>query len=674
MKKALLSLLLVAACTTFAMAQHVKRDTVAACQTYTWAITGQTYTNDTVVVSMNQTFDTIYVLNLTINTPYVSHDTIVSEACSYIWHNDTIRFTQDCHVVDSAIDGSGLCDSTFNAHIIIPLSVYDTTVAVACVRYFWGDDTTALTTTGYYYDTVGDVPVYGLPGLMNDNGCRNIHVLDLTVNPNHIITDTMEACNASYSWRNMTLTATGDYIDTVPALDSICDTLYTMNFTLVDHKSVAETMENCGDYSWHTRTLTTTGIYTDTVVNETCDTIYTLDLTINNYQNTYDTVENCGRYIFGNDTLLATGSYIDTVLNAQTNCNTIRNLELRIVVDTVAQTAEACGEKEWNYTRGIRTTQMTDTIRTTGFYSHLVVDTVSQCVTFSSMDATIRQPRQGYKNDTITACNVYYLKFTSINGKNDRYFYETIEFDTVLADHRLSMCNDSNIHLSITIHKSNRDTISRKACDKFYWNLNEKTYTKTPEKAPVAYYGSDSNGCDSITTLMLTIKKSPVISAINGEWNLTAGDTAILYPTCTGNPVYTWSYNGQTSHADTLIIPNVQGNFDVTLMADVTNTDVDLVCSDTSWISIVTYVGIDGATTPNVSLYPNPTVGQLNIESAENVQEVAIFNTIGQQVAVKSNLGTQYTMNLSNLSKGTYTMRLLLQNGETITRKFVITK
>jgi uncharacterized protein YegP (UPF0339 family) len=41
---------------------------------------------------------------------------------------------------------------------------------------------------------------------------------------------------------------------------------------------------------------------------------------------------------------------------------------------------------------------------------------------------------------------------------------------------------------------------------------------------------------------------------------------------------------------------------------------------------------------------------------------------------VKQNLGTQSAMNLSNLSKGTYTMRLTLQNGETITRKFIISK
>lgn len=659
MKKALLSFLLLVACASFAMAQHVDRINVSACQTYTWTINGETYTNDTVVMAMNTTFDTIHVLYLTINNAYNSYDTIVSTACQYMWRNDTVTTTGDYQDLVEAAEGSGLCDSAFFAYITIPEAVFDTTVANACGNYVWNNDT--LTITGFFFDTVAGTT------------CQEIHVLDLTVTPNHIVADTMEQCNSSYSWRNLTLTESGDYSDTVAA--DICDTIYTINFTLVDHKSINETAENCGNYDWHNRTLTATGTYYDTVANDICDTVYTLNLTVNNSTETFDTVQQCGKYNWHGNDLTASDDYTELITDTLTHCDTTAHLNLTIVVDTVAQTTEACGEKEWNYTRGIRTTQMTDTLTATGLYYHLVVDTVSQCSTYTSMDAVINQPRQGYFNDTIVNCNTYYLKFTSINGKNDRYFYESIEFDTVLSDHRLSMCNDSNIHLSITINNSYRDTITEIACDRFHWDMNNVTYTKTPEKAPIAYSETpDSNGCDSIRTLMLTIKKSPVISAINGEWHLNAGDTAVLYPTCTSNAAYTWSYNGKTSHADTLVIPNVQGNFDVSLEAVINYNDIDLVCADTSWITIVTFVGIDDVNLTEVSLYPNPTVGQLNIESAENVQEVAIFNTIGQQVAEKHNLGTKCTMDLSSLSKGTYTMRLRLQNGQTVNRKFVITK
>ena len=97
-------------------------------------------------------------------------------------------------------------------------------------------------------------------------------------------------------------------------------------------------------------------------------------------------------------------------------------------------------------------------------------------------------------------------------------------------------------------------------------------------------------------------------------------------------------------------------------------------CYDTSWITIVTFVGIDDVQGTQVSLYPNPTVGQLNIESAETIREVTIYNALGQQVLNNYISANKSQMNLSSLSKGNYTMRVILQNGETIVRKFVITK
>lgn len=659
MKKALLSLLLLVACTSFAMAQHVERVNVSACQNYTWPINGETYTNDTVVVVMNATYDTIHMLNLTINTPFTSYDTIVSTTCQQMWRGDTIFTTDNYTDIVIAAEGSGLCDSVFNAYITIPSETFDTVVENACQYYVWNNDT--LTASDFYYDTIAG------------NSCQEIFVLDLTINPNFTLADTMEMCNDSYSWRNRTLTESGIYYDTVAATEGICDTVYSINFVVADHKNITEEAENCGDYSWHNRTLTASGTYNDTVANDICDTIYTLSLVINNSTETFDTIQLCGKYSWHGDDLTASDDYTTTIQDTLTHCDTTAHLSLTILVDTVAQTAEACAEKSWNYTRGIRAIQMTDTITATGFYYHIVVDTVSQCSTYVSMDATIQQPHQGYFNDTIVKCNSYFPQFSTINGSNTRTFNESIEFDTVLIDHRPSVCSDSNIHLSITINKSYRDTIAEVACDKFRWALNNTTYTRTPENAPIAYSATpDSNGCDSIFSLMLTIRKSPVINAINGEWNLSAGDTAILYPDCTGSADYTWSYLNQTDHADTLFIPNVQGNIDVTLKAE--SKYEDITCADTSWITIVTYVGINGVALPEVSLYPNPSVGQINIKSAENVQEMVIFNALGQQMASKQNLGTKSTLDLSSLAKGTYTMRLLLQNGETIIRKFVITK
>ena len=89
-------------------------------------------------------------------------------------------------------------------------------------------------------------------------------------------------------------------------------------------------------------------------------------------------------------------------------------------------------------------------------------------------------------------------------------------------------------------------------------------------------------------------------------------------------------------------------------------------------IDTITVVEIDPiGTNANVSLYPNPTVGQLIIECPSVIREVAIFNTLGQQVVTSYNLGNKGSMDLTTLPKGTYTMRITLNDGRDSVYKLV---
>lgn len=251
-------------------------------------------------------------------------------------------------------------------------------------------------------------------------------------------------------------------------------------------------------------------------------------------------------------------------------------------------------------------------------------------------------------------------------------FTESGLFDTTFTNHAWAACLDSTLHLNVNIKQSTDTTLAPvTACTSYTWDVNNKTYTKDT----LATYktGRNAVGCDSNMRVQIYIKPSPVISAINGEWSLQQGDTAKLSAEVTPGASYLWTYgNNQTSTADTLIIPNLQENTDVTLVATIT-TD-GFACHDTSWITITTYVGIDEIEGTSLSLYPNPTVGQLNVESSSAVASVVIYNMVGQQVATQYGLGNKGMMNLSNLSNGSYTMQLVLENGNTITRKFVISK
>jgi hypothetical protein len=61
-----------------------------------------------------------------------------------------------------------------------------------------------------------------------------------------------------------------------------------------------------------------------------------------------------------------------------------------------------------------------------------------------------------------------------------------------------------------------------------------------------------------------------------------------------------------------------------------------------------------------IFIYPNPTRGELKIESGElRVDNVEIFDMMGRRVDVQySILNTQYSIDISHLPAGTYIMRI----------------
>ena len=556
MKKALFTLLLVAATCCAAMAQDngnrviVSTDTTA-CQSFTWSANGQTYVADTVVTYINATNDTLFVLNLVVEQPAVVNDTVATDRCNY-------------------------------------------------------------------------------------------------------------------SWRGNTYSVNGDYADTVTTAAG-CDSIYNLHLTVSDSEADTLVENVCGEYVWNGDTLTTTGFYSDTTTTATCMHIDVLNLSILTQLDRYDTVENCGRYMWHGDTLTQDGAYTHLFIDTVTLCDTLFHIDFHVVMNEMDIVYDsACNSRTWR----------NHTYTETGVYYDYDTNATTNCVTKRTLDLIIKPFRTPVKDTTMVGCNSVRFTVSSIRGSVTLVFTENADFDTSLSSINYALCYDSTIHLHAIVKYSTTSDTAAVACDSFYWDRTQRTYTASGEPK-FTLPDTNAQGCDSIRVLTLTIKKSPVISAINGEWRLADGDTARFYPTCTSGATYRWTTTPNvptTTDGDTLIVPNVTGNIDVTLEATVNYSDINFACHDTSWITIVTYVGIDGVNTPSVSLYPNPTVGQLNIECAEAISQVTIYNALGQQVALQNNMGSKSVMDLATLSRGTYTMRIVLANGETVIRKFVITK
>lgn len=71
---------------------------------------------------------------------------------------------------------------------------------------------------------------------------------------------------------------------------------------------------------------------------------------------------------------------------------------------------------------------------------------------------------------------------------------------------------------------------------------------------------------------------------------------------------------------------------------------------------------------PEVTVYPNPTTGNLHFAAMENVEKVEVYNNIGRLVATFNN---QREINISDMPAGLYMLRVTLQGDAVVMKKVV---
>ncbi len=169
--------------------------------------------------------------------------------------------------VTSSISCNGLSDGAASVTVSGGASPY---------TYAWSNAATTANITGLaagtYTATVTDA-----------NNCTATATATVTepVVPTSSIAAT--ACD-SYTWmqNNMMYTLSGVYTDTVQTALG-CDSVITLNLTINNSETTADTVTACDSYTWMHNNMqyTTTGVYVDTVQTSLgCDSIVMLDLTI----------------------------------------------------------------------------------------------------------------------------------------------------------------------------------------------------------------------------------------------------------------------------------------------------------------------------------------------------------------------------------------------------------
>ena len=81
-------------------------------------------------------------------------------------------------------------------------------------------------------------------------------------------------------------------------------------------------------------------------------------------------------------------------------------------------------------------------------------------------------------------------------------------------------------------------------------------------------------------------------------------------------------------------------------------------------------LGVSDFTAINVSVYPNPTINKITIQSDEQISNVVVYNTLGQMVMNSAPDATNFSMETANLDAGIYFAKLSTEKGSK-TVKFI---
>jgi hypothetical protein len=115
------------------------------------------------------------------------------------------------------------------------------------------------------------------------------------------------------------------------------------------------------------------------------------------------------------------------------------------------------------------------------------------------------------------------------------------------------------------------------------------------------------------------------------------------------------SYNGPTSNIHEFAVTSNLNN---------------VVWYDNLYFHKNTVLSTDSFAVSKVKLYPNPTSNVLNIESVGTIQNIAIYNVLGQEVMNKLTNKTLVSLDISGLNAGVYIIKTAI-DGNVSSTKFI---
>lgn len=558
--------------------------------------------------------------------------------CRYLWNGQTITDT-NIHTY-TRYTAVGHCDSVLRIKVNLDFLIEDSLSVTNCGAYTWNLSNQTYDSTGVYTynETAGQ--------------CVTSHILTLTVNPmynnaNPDVRDVTAGC--FYVWGDSTFTDTNVvHVATVRTVDG-CDSIGAIRiigYTNIEEETIDTVY--CGNaFTWMGLQITDPGNYDSTTVSDNgCTTNHHLILTKTYRYDTLAEVSRCASYTHQFNSRTGFGGRYSVTFT----------------------------------TSGLHVTDpdYNDTL----FPDHNLYskDYSTGCITFHALPLTIIDPEQRVRPDVdTTVCDTLVFKVGISNWAVTNTFTSSID-TTIVAKNRstryLTPCFDSiaNLHLIVN-YRTNIDT-NVAACDSFYWDFTDVTYTKSTTVSKIDTSRVNDEGCYYYGRLNLSIHYAPKVQ-IEGDWMLEHGQSTTLHAVSTeSNLQHKWYKNNETTpfSTDTVVTiddPQDGSNLSIHLVSNVINQE----CMTNRWITI-TYnnLGVEEADGVAVDIYPNPTSRIVNLSSASTISRVEIYNALGQQVLVDNNGGHTFQLDLGRLAAGNYTMRISAADGSQTTRKLIVSK
>lgn len=386
-----------------------------------------------------------------------------------------------------------------------------------------------------------------------------------------------------------------------------------------------------------TQKLFAAGDYTEVFESyQGCDSSVTITLSLNDTFNLTSSETVCfgESYVFGFQTLNSSGEYKET-FQTISGCDSTVTLDFIVKEEKKSILDETICSGE-SYVLG------TQTISTSGQF--IEIFQVGDCDSAVTLNLTVAS---NYNDQvSVDICTGSNYAFGSQTVSSAGFYQETFS--------SISGC-DSIVTLTVSMISPKTGSETASICNGETYTFGTQTLTSAGQFHETF---EATNGCDSIVTLDLSVTTiDKTISISNDEVELTSNEVGASYQWI--NCFIDMDVQGETSQ---MFTANLNGSYAV----EVTKES----CIDTSACETILSVGIESLASNGVRIYPNPSFGQITIEGEFSNGKLMSLN--GTLISAFKN--SNGSIEISNLAKGIYFIKLYKNNKYLGTQKLVVSK